>query len=155
MFISLDLLVHSPPGSGPGDSLGLDFPKRHSPALPADEGEYPAVLGYEPLPTARIHLEFREVASLSLDNHFTISFIFISLTYTIIIMGHICTKEAEADVATKKVKNHKKRYIHSSVDIMEVYTFGKLLGTGSFGSVRVGYPKNNPSLSYAIKSIGI
>lgn len=38
---------------------------------------------------------------------------------------------------------------------MTMYSFGKLLGQGSFGSVRLGHPKSNPSLSYAIKSINV
>lgn len=41
------------------------------------------------------------------------------------------------------------------VNVLSVYDFGKLLGSGTFGSVRIGHPKNNKNQSYAIKTINI
>lgn len=38
---------------------------------------------------------------------------------------------------------------------MKNYNFGTILGTGSFGTVRLGYPKGNPNQKYAIKTINI
>ena len=38
-------------------------------------------------------------------------------------------------------------------DIKEVYVFIKKLGSGSFGTVRLAHPRNNPNKLFAIKSI--
>lgn len=41
----------------------------------------------------------------------------------------------------------------STTDIHTLYTFGKVLGIGSFGKVILAQMKSNPSKSYAIKMI--
>jgi calcium-dependent protein kinase len=41
----------------------------------------------------------------------------------------------------------------STTDIHTLYTFGKVLGIGSFGKVILAKLKSNPSKSYAIKMI--
>jgi calcium-dependent protein kinase len=41
----------------------------------------------------------------------------------------------------------------STADIHQLYTFGKVLGIGSFGKVLVAKMKHNPEKQYAIKVI--
>ena len=38
-------------------------------------------------------------------------------------------------------------------DVRTVYTMGKLIGSGNFGTVRLATPKTNPNRVVAIKSI--
>lgn len=41
----------------------------------------------------------------------------------------------------------------STTDIHKIYTFGKVLGLGSFGKVQVARMKSNPQIQVAIKMI--
>ena len=54
----------------------------------------------------------------------------------------------DAKAPLKRIKNR-----FSEMKIREVYDFDTMLGTGSFGDVRVGRLKRSPEETVAIKSI--
>ncbi|CAG9322057.1 unnamed protein product [Blepharisma stoltei] len=65
-------------------------------------------------------------------------------------MGSLCNKTyiERPQINRRSAKRHT-----SILSIKSMYNSGKVLGTGTFGIVRVGWPKSNPHHKVAIKSI--
>lgn len=65
----------------------------------------------------------------------------------------ICRGKKVSDISrpTKKHFSHSQLTNISNENIREIYTFDKIIGKGSYGVVRQGYLKNDPSKKLAIK----